>query len=366
MGADMKDGAVRKKGNPRPAAAPLSLGPMPSNELRVEATRGDLVESMHHVSVAVVDAKGRLIAASGNPGVTAWWRSAAKPFQALPLLEDGAADRFGLDSEELALACGSHSSEPAHLAVVRRFMEKVGVTEAQLSCGTHTPLSAEVARAVNCGSAAPTPAWSNCSGKHTGMLALARHHGWPLEGYHAAGHPVQERILRSIAQWSGVATDDLKLAVDGCTAVCFGLPVQAMALAYARLGASQEPAARRVVAAMMGHPLMVAGTGRLCTDLMTAWPGGVVSKIGAEGVYGAAIPELELGVALKVEDGDMPSSGRALLEVLRQLLSRMAPERTAVLGAAALVRHGSQPIRNTRDVITGELRAAGELRFFDG
>jgi L-asparaginase II len=116
----------------------------------------------------------------------------------------------------------------------------------------------------------------------------------------------------------------------------------------------------------MGHPLMVAGTGRLCTDLMTAWPGGVVSKIGAEGVYGAAIPELELGVALKVEDGDMPSSGRALLEVLRQLLSRMAPDHTGVLGAAALVRHGSQPIRNTRDVITGELRTAGELRFFDG
>jgi len=339
---------------------------MQSKELRVEATRGELVESVHHVTVAVVDAKGRLVAAAGNPAVPAWWRSAAKPFQALPLLDDGVAERFGLDDEELALACGSHSSEAAHLAVVRRFMEKVGVTEAQLSCGTHTPLSPAVARAVTCGSATPTPVWSNCSGKHTGMLALARHHGWPLEGYHAAGHPVQERILRDIARWTRVATADLKLAVDGCTAVCFGLPVQAMALAYARLGASKNPAARRVVAAMMAHPLMVAGTERLCTDLMTAWPGGIVAKIGAEGVYGAAVPELELGVALKVEDGDMPSSGRALLEVLRQLLSRVAPGRTAVLGAAALARHGPQPIRNTRNMITGELRAAGELRFFDG
>ena len=339
---------------------------MQSKELRVEATRGELVESVHHVSVAVVDAKGRLIAASGNPAVPAWWRSAAKPFQALPLLADGAAERFGLDEEELALACGSHSSEAAHLAVVRRFMGKAGVTEAQLSCGTHTPLSPAVARAVTCGSATPTPAWSNCSGKHTGMLALARHHGWPLEGYHAAGHPVQKRIITEIARWSGVAAADLELAVDGCTAVCFGLPVQAMALAYARLGASEEPAARRVVAAMMAHPLMVAGTGRLCTDLMTAWPGGIVAKIGAEGVYGAAIPELELGVALKVEDGDMASSGRALLEVLRQLLSRVAPGRTAVLGAAALAPYGPQQIRNTRNMVTGELRAAGELRFFDG
>lgn len=339
---------------------------MQSNALRVEATRGELVESVHVVTVAVVEAHGRLIAVSGNPTVTTWWRSAAKPFQALPLLDDGVAVRFGLDDEEVALACGSHSSEPAHLAVVRRFMDKVGVAEADLSCGTHTPLSPTVARSVTCGSVTPTPAWSNCSGKHTGMLALARHHGWPLEGYQAAGHPVQERILLEIARWSGVAAADLTLAVDGCTAVCFGLPVQAMALAYARLGASQEPAARRVVTAMMAHPLMVAGTDRLCTDLMSAWPGGVVAKIGAEGVYGAAIPELRLGVALKVEDGDMASSGRALLEVLHQVLSRLVPQRAAVLGAESLARHGRQPIRNTKDTVTGELRAAGELRFFDG
>lgn len=339
---------------------------MQSNELRVEATRGDLVESVHHVSVAVVDANGRLIAASGNPAIQAWWRSAAKPFQAMPLLDDGVAERFGLDDEELALACGSHSSEAAHLAVVRRFMEKVGVTEANLSCGTHVPLSPAVARTVTCGTATPTPAWSNCSGKHTGMLALARHHGWPLEGYHAAGHPVQELIITEIASWSDVAASDLKLGVDGCTAVCFALPVQAMALAYARLGTSENPGARRITRAMMAHPLMVAGTGRLCTDLMTAWPGGIVAKIGAEGVYGAAIPELGLGVALKVEDGDMPSSGRALLEVLRQLLSRVASGKTAVLDHPTLGSHGRQSIYNTRNTITGELRATGELRFFDG
>jgi L-asparaginase II len=341
------------------------LEAMTSGPIRVESTRGALVETVHDVAVAVVDSRARLVASSGNPDLVTWWRSAAKPFQAMPLVADGAAARFGLDDKEVALACGSHSSEPFHLAVVRRFMEKAGVTEEQLSCGTHAPLSPDVARAVACGSLTPTPAWSNCSGKHTGMLTLARHHGWPLPGYHAAGHPVQERILLEISRWTGIALEDLGASVDGCTAVCFGLPVRAMALAYARLAGAREAAPQRIRGAMMSHPALVAGTGRLCTDLMTAWPGGILAKVGADGVYGVAMPELELGVALKVVDGDTASSGRALLEVLRQVLMRLAPHHAAHLETSGVSRHGRQPIRNTRGTITGELRAAGSLQFFD-
>lgn len=353
------------KGNPRRGGAPLSLGRMHATPFRVEATRGELVESSHRVTAAVVDRDGRLVAAAGDPGMVTWWRSAAKPFQSMALLDDGAADRFGLTDLELALACGSHSSEPAHLAAVERMMAKVGVSEAQLSCGIHTPISPDVAYAVSCGSVTMTPAWSNCSGKHTGMLALARHHGWPLEGYQAAGHPVQERITEAVARWTGVARGDIKRSVDGCTAVCFGVPVQAMALAYARLGASDAPAARRLVAAMIAHPFMVAGTGRLCTDLMTAWPGRIVAKIGADGIYGAALPRLGLGFALKVEDGDMRCSGLALLEAITLVLTRLAPAHATEFRAVLPAQHGRQPIRNTRNAVTGELRAAGELQFFD-
>lgn len=338
---------------------------MQPRELRVEATRGDLVESVHHVTAAVVDAGGRLVAASGDPGVAAWWRSAAKPFQAMPLLDDGVAERFGLDDEELALSCGSHSSEPAHLAVVRRFMEKTGVTEAQLSCGVHPPLSPAVARAVTCGSATMTPSWSNCSGKHTGMLALARHHGWPLQGYVSPGHPVQERIIAEVARWTDVPAERINLSVDGCTAVCFGVPVQAMARAYARLGTSDAPGPRRLARAMMAHPFMVAGTGRLCTDLMRAWPGRIVAKVGADGIYGAALPALGLGIALKVEDGDARASAIALLEVLDQALTTLAPAHAPDFLAVKPAQHGRQPIRNTRNMVTGELRAAGKLRFLD-
>jgi L-asparaginase II len=345
--------------------APLSLRRMHLSELRIEATRGDLVETVHPVAAAVVDVKGRLLAASGDPNLETWWRSAAKPFQSLPLVQDGVADRFGLEEGELAFACGSNSSEPAHVAAAAGFMRKVGVAEEQLSCGLHQPLSPDVARAVACGAATMTPAWSNCSGKHIGMLALARHHGWPLEGYQAAGHPVQQRILVEISRWTGLAIGAIHLAVDGCTAVCFGLPLTAMARAYAALAASNDVALERIAGAMMAHPFLVAGTDRLCTDLMGAMPGRILAKVGADGIYCASIPELGLGVALKVTDGDSRSSGLALLEVLRQVLCRWAPEGQLRVPEPVVEKHGPLPIRNTRNFVTGELRTAGALRFLD-
>ena len=346
--------------------APLSLSRMHSPELRIEATRGDLIESVHSVTAAVVDSDGRLRAASGDPSLEAWWRSAAKPFQSLPLLQDGVVERFGLEDEELAFACGSNSSEAGHLAAAATFMRKTGVTEAQLACGVHPPLSPAVARDVACGGATMTPAWSNCAGKHIGMLALARHHGWPQEAYQFAGHPVQQRIVAEISRWTGVPSGDIHLAVDGCTAVCFGLPVEAMARAYAGLAVSAEGALRRIAAAMMRHPYLVAGTGRLCTDLMAAMPGRIVAKVGADGIYCAAIPELHLGIALKVLDGDTRSSGVALLEILRQVGERLGSGRGPSVPATIGASYGPQPLLNTRGVVTGELRAAGALRFFDG
>src|SRR5687768_13800774 len=170
------------KGNPRSPAAPLSSPHMTAPAFRVEATRGPLVESTHRVAVAVVHAEGRLLASAGDSDQVAWWRSAAKPFQAMPLLEDGVDQRFGLDSAELALACASHSSEPAHLEAVDRFMAKAGIEEKDLACGVHPPISAEVANTVLCGTATITPKWSNCCGKRTGMLALGHEHGWPRAG----------------------------------------------------------------------------------------------------------------------------------------------------------------------------------------
>jgi L-asparaginase II len=206
-----------------------------------------------------------------------------------------------------------------------------------------------------------TPKWSNCSGKHAGMLALAKHRGWHTEGYERAGHPVQERILDEVAHWTGVERGALVQAVDGCTAVCFGLPLRAMALAYARFGVSELEAARRLREAMWAHPELVAGTGRSCTELMAAGRGVVLAKVGAEGVYSAAVPALGLGLSLKVEDGDARCSPPALLEVLRQVLERY--ERRGSVPMEGLGHHVEPLQRNTRGAVTGSLRAVGRLRF---
>jgi L-asparaginase II len=333
------------------------------SDLRIEATRGGIVESVHVVSVAVVDPAGRLVAHAGEPARVSFWRSAAKPFQALPLLEDGAADALGLTPAELALACASHSSEPKHLAVAEGFLRRIGATVHDLACGAHQPLSAAVAERVLRERITLTPLWSNCSGKHAGMLALARHHGWPAAGYNRPDHPVQRRILAEVSRWTELPATTIRQATDGCAAVTFGLPLTAMAGAWARFGAAAEPGAARLRTAMTAHPDLVAGTGRLCTELMAAWPGRVLAKVGAAGVYCAALPGLELGIALKVADGDSAAAAPALLAVMRALLGHAGVE--PGYDFTPVESHAKRPIVNTRGTTVGAVRAAGALRFRD-
>ena len=328
--------------------------------LRITATRGPLVESTHLVAVAVTDVAGRLVAASGDPGYATFWRSAAKPFQALPLLEDGGAARFGLGVEELALACASHSSEPVHLEVTDRFLARIGCTESDLACGPHPPLGPKVAERMKREGTQPTPRYSNCSGKHSGMLAQAKHAGHPTSGYEAKDHPVQRRIMVGMEKWTGVPTAQLSLAVDGCQATCFGLPLTGMARAYAALGAGATPELATLRDAMMGRADLVAGTGRSCTEVMQLAPGKVVVKLGADGVYCGALVGTGLGFALKVIDGDMRSLPIALLAVLDAVAERSGwSERWA----AALPHHGAFDITNTRKVVTGRVEATGGLAF---
>jgi L-asparaginase II len=331
-----------------------------SNLLRILATRGDLVESAHAVSVAVVTHGGGVVAAAGDPHLVTFWRSAAKPFQALPLLEEGGAAHYGLGTEELALACASHSSEPIHLEVTDRFLGKIGCTEEDLACGPHPPLGAEVASRLTREGGRATPRWSNCSGKHSGMLAQAKHRGWPTKGYEAKDHPVQQRIMAGMEQWTGVPTARLSLAVDGCQATCFGLPLSGMARAYAALGAAATPELGILRDAMMTRADLVAGTGRSCTDVMQAAPGKVIVKLGADGVYCGALVGTGFGFALKVEDGDMRTLPVALLAVLDALAAKAGwSERWSTL----IPQHGGFEIRNTRKVVTGRVSADGGLRF---
>jgi len=250
-----------------------------------------------------------------------------------------------MTQEELALCCASHSSEPRHVELVRELLGKIGCSERDLLCGPHPPLSDRVAQDYATRGVRLTAVYSNCSGKHAGMLALARHQGWPVEFYTRPDHPVQQRCLAEIARWTGVAAPEIATAVDGCGVVCFAVSLRSMALAYGRLGNAD-----RILEAMLRHPDLIAGDGRPCTEMMRAHPGRVVAKVGAAGVYCGVLPREGWGIALKVEDGHGPAAVVAMAAMLAELGLRPQP--------AHLV---SQPIVNTRGETVGELRVNGGL-----
>ncbi len=338
--------------------------------MRVEQIRGGVVESSHTVHAAVVDREGRLVARAGDPDLVTFWRSAAKPFQAVPLVADGVVERFKISTAELALCCASHSSEPVQVELVRDLLAKVGCSERDLLCGAHPPLSERVAQDYATRGVRLTAVYSNCSGKHAGMLALARHHGWPTEFYTRLEHPVQQRLLSEVAEWSGVERSRIGTATDGCGVVCYALPLRNMGLAYARLGSGEwgvvrDGASRRdgvnrrvplptphavVLEAMLRHPELIAGEDRPCTEMMRAHPGRVVVKVGAEGVYCGLLSQEGQGVALKVEDGDTVAAALAMAAVLAELGLKPQPP--------ALV---SRPTVNTRGETVGEMRVNGGL-----
>lgn len=289
---------------------------MRASPVAVEVWRSTTVESRHRVQLAVATTDGRVLHRQGATDVSMFPRSALKPLQALPFIETGAADASGSDAAEIALACASHGGEPMHVERVLAWLERLGLGAPDLECGAHAPAYAAAADALKAKGAAPTAAHNNCSGKHTAMLATARHLGEPTRGYLAPDHPVQRRVRQTLEHLLGEALPEP--AVDGCGVPNWPMTVGGLARAMARSlhhGASAE----RIRHAMRAHPDLVAGTGRLCTALMTHLPD-IVAKTGAEGVFVALLPRQGLALALKAEDGASRAAEVALLAVLAKLL----------------------------------------------
>lgn len=320
----------------------------------VVVRRGGIVESIHRVHAAVVDGDGHLTASVGDPEQVVVHRSAAKPFQAVPLLEDGVVERFGFTTEELALCCASHNSEPEHIEVARSILEKACLEEGDLECGPHPPYDERAANQLLRAGEEPRPIHNNCSGKHAGMLALAKTHGWPTRGYIGPDHPVQRRVLAEVARWTGVAEGEIGLGQDGCGVVCFATPVSRLASGFARLGGAEGPP-REIVGAMTAHPFMVAGTGRFGTALGEAAGDRVFGKTGAEGVFGVGATDGSFGLAVKVEDGGKRASPVAVLHILSELgvLDGIESEE--------LDRFRAPPTIGTRGVEVGDIRPEFEL-----
>jgi L-asparaginase II len=349
----------------------------PENQIRhaptpaplVEVWRGPVVESRHRGHLAAVDGDGRLVAHLGEPETVTYLRSSGKPFQAVPLLTSGAAERFHFTEAELAVACGSHSGEDLHVETVARLLEKIGLDEGFLKCGVHEPFDRATAERLRARGETPGVLRNNCSGKHTGMLALSRHLGAPPELYDDPEGPVQQSILRAVSQFSGIDADEIALGTDGCGVPVFGMSVRSMALMYARLvappngfGAETLEACARLNAAMNARPELVGGTNeRFDTEVMRAGRGLLVSKIGAEGVYTAGVLPCELwpkglGLAFKIEDGeDRRARSTIAIEALRQLgvLDEDAQKR--------LSPYASFPVQNHRGEKVGEIQAFFQL-----
>jgi L-asparaginase II len=335
----------------------------------VEVWRGDIIESRHSGHLIAVDGDGANICSLGAPDTITYLRSSGKAFQALPVVTSGAADRFGFTEREVAIACGSHNGESIHVETVRSMLAKIGLDESALKCGAHEPYSVDVARELIRKGEPPTPIQNNCSGKHAAMLALAKHIGAPTATYDGLANPVQQMILQTVSDFSGVPVKDITVGIDGCGVPVFGISVHAMALMYARLvsppstiSTETREACKRIVKAMVAYPEMIGGTrDRLDTELIRAAAGKLISKIGAEGVYTVGVlPSAEwpkgIGFALKVEDGDdKRARPPAVIDALRQLNVLSSEE------LAALSEYSPEIITNRRGDRVGEARAAFTL-----
>jgi L-asparaginase II len=296
-----------------------------TNPVLVEVERGHRVESCHRGAVAVVDTRGRSQLLLGDGTRPIFPRSAIKALQALPLIETGAADRYGLGDEELALAASSHGGEPAHIAGVGRMLERCGLDATALACGTHWPLNQASAQALARAGRQPSALHNNCSGKHAGFVCVARATGVPHEGYVSPAHPIQREVRAVIEGLAGVTLGDV--AVDGCSVPTWAIPLTNLAQAFARfatghgLAPARARAAARLCAACAAKPFFAAGTGRFCTVVMEALGDRVYVKGGAEGVLCAALPQQGLGIAVKCDDG----AARGAEVVMAALIARFLP-----------------------------------------
>ncbi|MFD2614086.1 asparaginase [Paenibacillus gansuensis] len=330
----------------------------------VAVKRGPYTESVHHGHIAVTDASGRLLYSVGDPRRVTFTRSALKPVQALPLVQSGAAERYLMTDRELALCCGSHNGEDIHVHAVRGILHRLGLGEEKLQCGAHLPYDVQSSHDLLRSGGHACTVHNNCSGKHAGMLALAKFLQSDTGTYHLPDHPVQRMIAGALCEVTGLPEDQLITAVDGCGVPTYGMPLDRLALIYARLARpeSMESSNRlqqslsRIAGAMTSHPEMVAGRDVLCTDLMRVSGGEVVAKAGAEGVYGIGLVKEGLGIAVKIEDGQARAAYPAAVETLHQLGFLNEERRQKLIG------YHQPAVTNRLNDIVGAIEPVFQLR----
>jgi len=327
----------------------------------VEYVRGDMVESRHRGAAVIIDSNGNVVEKWGDVARPVYARSALKPIQAIPLVESGTAESLGLGDAEIALACASHGGEKRHVQTVARWLDKAGLSVADLECGAHAPSYGPAAAALIAAGEKPSALHNNCSGKHTGFLSTARHKGEKTKGYIRLDHPVQQRILGIVEQLAEVDLQNAPKGIDGCGIPVIGVALERLGFAMARMARpaglpkSRIAAIARIRKAMAAEPFMVAGTGRPCTRIMEKLGERALVKMGAEGVFFAMLPHKGLGVALKMADGANRAAEIAMLALLRRagVLDAEGERELAAAGSGIVLNVAGKPV--------GSIRAAAEL-----
>jgi L-asparaginase II len=301
-----------------------------NNPALVNVMRGSHVESMHHGRVAVLDADGDVIFSLGDIDAPVFPRSSVKAIQALPLIESGAADTYKLNSQEIALACASHSGDESHVTVASSMLSKAGLDISALECGAHWPLDNKIAGRLAASGGKPSALHNNCSGKHAGFLCVCCADNRQTSGYVQATHAIQRQIRDVMSDITGTPHITQNMAIDGCSIPTYAVPLRNLALGFARFGSGQglsldrARAAQRILAAIALNPEMIAGQGRFDTEVMKILGAGVMLKLGAEGVYCGAIPEFGIGIALKCDDGTIRAAEVMMAAILRKILNNDA------------------------------------------
>lgn len=334
-----------------------------SDPALVEVTRGGMVESVHRGSLAVVDADGGLVLSLGDIERPVFPRSAVKGFQALVMMESGAPEKFDLTSAEIALACASHSGEPRHAEAAEFMLKKANRSAKCLECGAHWPLGEKAALALAKTGKEPSALHNNCSGKHAGFIcaAVALDEDADTTGYINASHPIQRAVAGALESMCKVRLDEGTFGIDGCSIPTWAIPLKNIAHGFARFGAGAdiEPqrgrAIRRIRQAVAAEPFMVAGTGRFDTKIMEVLRERAFTKTGAEGVFCAALPEVGLGVALKIDDGATRAAEVVMASLLKRFLELTDTERAAIDGAINV------HMKNWNGKAVGELRPSAAL-----
>jgi len=328
------------------------------SEILVHSNRNMIIENIYRGSVVMIGANGRIRAYCGDSHQITYLRSAAKPLMATALAESGAADAFGLNQAELAVSCGSHIGAPEHVAAVTGILHKLGLTENDLTLAPDLSLDGKLREQRLAEHVPPRKAFHNCSGKHAAMLAICRHMGWDIRAYQAKEHPVQQLLLRVVANFCGLNPGDVMLGVDGCGVPVHGMPLYHMALGYYNLCNSEQlagahrAAAGTVLDAVSAQPAMIAGEGHFCTELIRCTKGRIIGKLGADGVYCTAEREGKWAMAIKIEDGNVAVIPAVVIRAFRQMHILSEEEHQALRPFAV------REIKNCHGEKVGETKAA--------